>query len=185
MKNRIKELRYIRAGDLIPHPGNWRQHPPGQRSALRTMFDDVGFASAPLVYDWEQEVRIIDGHLRVDEVDTDQEIPCLVLNVTEEEANKLLATIDVIPMLADPDFEALGALTDNLPPLGDVLDLHIADLLDLDDDWEAEVEKTDPSNDPLRVIIRVRTGAENEDDVRKLLQKRLTDCIESELISID
>ena len=37
VRNRIKELRYVRAGDLIPNPKNWRRHPKAQRDALRAI----------------------------------------------------------------------------------------------------------------------------------------------------
>ena len=42
VRNRIKELRYVRAGDLIPNPKNRRRHPKAQRDALRAMWDRVG-----------------------------------------------------------------------------------------------------------------------------------------------
>ena len=34
LKNRIKELRYIRAGDLRPNPRNWRTHPAPQQAVV-------------------------------------------------------------------------------------------------------------------------------------------------------
>ena len=37
VRNRIKELRYVRAGDLIPNPKNWRKHPKPQRDALQAV----------------------------------------------------------------------------------------------------------------------------------------------------
>lgn len=43
LKNRIKDLRYIRAGDLLPHPDNWNQHSTRQTSALRDLLEEVGF----------------------------------------------------------------------------------------------------------------------------------------------
>ena len=46
LKNRIKELRHIRAGDLHPNPRNWRTHPAPQQAALQAVLEEVGIAGA-------------------------------------------------------------------------------------------------------------------------------------------
>ena len=43
IRDRIKELRRVRAGDLRPHPKNWRTHPENQHNALRGMLAEVGY----------------------------------------------------------------------------------------------------------------------------------------------
>ena len=48
MKDRVKELRRVRADKLKANPKNWRTHPAGQRNALRGIVEDVGFAGAVL-----------------------------------------------------------------------------------------------------------------------------------------
>ena len=63
--NRIKELRYVRAGDLIPNPKNWRRHPKAQRDALRAMWDRVGNADVLITRETPDGLRIVDGHPRV------------------------------------------------------------------------------------------------------------------------
>ena len=45
-RNRIRELRTVRGGDLMADPRNWRKHPKAQREALQTMLDRVGWADA-------------------------------------------------------------------------------------------------------------------------------------------
>ena len=35
IRNRIRELRQVRAADLRPNPKNWRRHPAEQQEALR------------------------------------------------------------------------------------------------------------------------------------------------------
>jgi hypothetical protein len=47
--DRIKELRRVRAGDLRPHPKNWRKHPEEQQNALRGILAEVGFVDALMV----------------------------------------------------------------------------------------------------------------------------------------
>jgi DNA modification methylase len=108
-KDRIKELRRVKASELIPSPHNWRQHPQYQRDALEAMLSDVGFADAVLVRETDGGLEIIDGHLR-SSLDDDQEVPVLVLDVNEEEAKKLLLTIDPLAAMAGTDVDALTAL---------------------------------------------------------------------------
>lgn len=46
MKDRVLELRRVKASNLRPNPKNWRSHPPDQRTALTAMLDKVGMATA-------------------------------------------------------------------------------------------------------------------------------------------
>ena len=51
VRDRIKSLRRVRAGDLIPHPKNWRRHPAGQAAAMRAALSEIGYAGALLARD--------------------------------------------------------------------------------------------------------------------------------------
>lgn len=110
ISDRIRALRRVRASSLLPNPRNWRTHPPRQREALRGLLAEVGFADALLVRPLpDGRLQLIDGHLRA-ETAADQEVPVLVLDVTEAEANKLLATLDPLAALAEADAEKLEEL---------------------------------------------------------------------------
>ena len=50
IRNRIKAHRRVRAGDLVPHEWNFRQHPDVQRKALQALYAEVGFARSLLAY---------------------------------------------------------------------------------------------------------------------------------------
>ena len=103
LKDRIKEFRRVPAGELQPDPKNWRTHPKAQQDALRGVLAEIGIAGAVLARETpEGGLMLIDGHLRTD-VMHDQEIPCLVLDVTEEEAAVLLATIDPLAAMAEAE----------------------------------------------------------------------------------
>jgi hypothetical protein len=52
---------------------------------------------------------LIDGHARLD-VALDSDVPVLVLDVTESEADKLLATLDPIAAMAGANKDALAEL---------------------------------------------------------------------------
>lgn len=110
IRDRIKELRRVRACDLRPHPKNWRTHPQAQQDALRAVLEEVGIAGAVLARECEDgTLMLIDGHLRAD-TSPETEWPVLVLDVTESEAEKLLATFDPLTALAGVDAAKLECL---------------------------------------------------------------------------
>jgi DNA modification methylase len=109
IKDRIVELRRVRASELIAHPRNFRRHPPAQIAALRGVLEAIGYASALVGRDTPQGVVLIDGHARA-ELDPSQIVPVLILDVTEAEADTLLASLDPIGAMAEIDQDALEAL---------------------------------------------------------------------------
>jgi DNA modification methylase len=114
VRNRILGLRRVRAGDLLENPRNWRRHPAHQRSALRALLAEIGYADA-LIAREEEDGRLVllDGHLRRS-LDPDQDVPVLVTDLTEEEGDKLLATLDPLTALAVPDPERLAELLEGV-----------------------------------------------------------------------
>ena len=110
IKDRVVELTRIKASDLVPHEGNWRLHLDSQRKAMEAAFAELGNADALKVRQLEDGTyQILDGHLRAD-ISGDQEIPCLVLDLDDEEARKLLISFDPIGAMAGTDDESLTAL---------------------------------------------------------------------------
>jgi DNA modification methylase len=110
MLDRVRELRRVPARELLAHPANWRRHPPAQRAAFQRVLKAVGFAGAALAREDDAgRLVLIDGHLRAD-MDPDFEVPTLVVDVTEAEAEVLLATYDPIGALADTNAEQLVAV---------------------------------------------------------------------------
>jgi len=108
-RNRIVELRRVRASDLRRNPKNWRQHPEGQRSALLEMLGTVGFVGAAIGRDTGDGVELIDGHLRADLAE-DSDVPVLIVDLNDDEAAKVLATFDPLAALAIPDIDAFRDL---------------------------------------------------------------------------
>jgi hypothetical protein len=114
IRDRIKELRRVPADQLQPNPKNWRTHPESQANALRGVLAEVGIASAVLARETpEGGLMLIDGHLRTETLHN-AEIPVLVLDVTEEEADKILATFDPLGAMAESDADALRALLEDV-----------------------------------------------------------------------
>ena len=110
IRDRIKDLRRVMAKDLVPNPKNWRRHPKAQVGALRDLLTEVGYADALLARELpDGKLMLVDGHLRA-ETTPDTAVPVLVLDVSEEEADKILATLDPLASMAEPDTEHLKAL---------------------------------------------------------------------------
>lgn len=110
IRDRIKELRRVRASDLQPNPKNWRTHPDAQRDALRGILAEVGYADALLVRELpDGALQLVDGHLRA-ETTPDAMVPVLVLDIDEQEADKLLLSIDPLSAMATVDLKQLDHL---------------------------------------------------------------------------
>lgn len=114
IKDRIKELRRVKASELVPNPKNWRTHPTKQKDALKGVLSEIGYADALLARELpDGSLMLLDGHLRA-ETTPDQEVPVLVLDLTEEEGDKLLATLDPLASLAEQDDEKLAELLEGI-----------------------------------------------------------------------
>jgi hypothetical protein len=110
IRDRIKELRRVRADQLRPHPRNWRTHPRAQQDVLRGVLAEIGYADALVARELpDGTLQLIDGHLRA-EVTPQSLVPVLVLDLDESEALKLLATLDPLTAMAGTDAEALRSL---------------------------------------------------------------------------
>jgi ParB-like chromosome segregation protein Spo0J len=111
--DRIKELRRVKASELIPNPKNWRTHPEEQQVALRGMLKEVGYVDAIIVRDTGEGLMILDGHLRA-ETTPDTMVPVLEVDLTDEEADKVLATLDPLASMAGTDQDLLDDLIDSI-----------------------------------------------------------------------
>jgi hypothetical protein len=141
IRNRIKSHRKVRAGDLVPHEWNFRLHGTDQRAALDAIYREVGLARSLLAFELpDGRLKLIDGHLRRD-LAPDMLVDVEVLDVTEEEARKLLLTIDPLAALAHTQQELHARLRDITP---------VADA-DLKAFWEAEAQKLLAADLPERI----------------------------------
>lgn len=168
-RDRIQELRRVPAGQLRPHPQNWRQHPSEQRHAMEHVLSEVGYANALLARECDDgQLELIDGHLRA-EISPDQLVPVLILDVDEKEAATILATHDPLTALAEVETELLNSLATEI----DINDGPIQKLLsNLLDDSETRVGLTEVANDQsaeLNNRFQILVDCQNEDEQRDLL----------------
>ena len=104
-------MQYLKPAELRPNPRNWRKHPKAQSDALAGILAEVGIAGALLAYKSERNggaLTLIDGHMRTETADA--EWPVLVLDLSDAEADLLLASYDPLSKMAETDPAALGAL---------------------------------------------------------------------------
>jgi DNA modification methylase len=126
-RDRIKELRRVRAGELRANPRNWREHPESQKAAVRAVLREVGIADAVLAREVDGGLELIDGHLRAD-LEADAMLPVLILDVDQAEADKLLATIDPLAAMAEANEEKLAALLATLETESDEMRALVAEV---------------------------------------------------------
>jgi DNA modification methylase len=114
IRDRIVELRRVRASELVPHARNWRVHTPQQTAALKGLLTEIGFADALLGRILSDgKIGLIDGHLRKSVAPT-MEVPVLIVDLNDEEADKLLLTLDPLASMAEADQEKVMALLETV-----------------------------------------------------------------------
>jgi DNA modification methylase len=157
VRGRIVELRRVRAGRLRPNPRNWRRHPRHQREALRALLSEVGFADAILARELEDgSLEIIDGHLR-QSMDPQATVPVLVLDVDQDEADKLLATLDPLASMAIADPEPLRLLLESVQTPSEEVRMLLARLV-AEADLRPRLGLVDPDDIPKPSKARAKPG---------------------------
>jgi len=110
IRDRIKEFRRVKASELIPNEKNWRRHGRAQSAALKGLLAEIGYADALIARELpDGRLQLLDGHLRR-ETTPNMEVPVLVLDVTQEEGDKILLTLDPLAAMAEADKTSVDAL---------------------------------------------------------------------------
>lgn len=151
IRDRIVELKRFKGRDLVSNEKNYRLHPESQRNAMAGVLEEVGWADAALVrLDEDGNPHLIDGHLRKD-IALDADVPCLVLDVTEEEADIILATHDPLAAMAEQDSEKLHELlagleiqNEALAEMANGLDDALPDFQPTNEDDQPRLDEKDP-----------------------------------------
>ena len=185
-RDRIREFKRVAASELIPNPKNWRTHPPEQQAALRGILEEVGYADALIVRETPKGLEIINGHLRA-ETTPDEVVPVLVLDVTEAEADKLLATFDPLSAMAGTDDYMLSELIDGM----DIESEQLRDLLrDISPtDWVTDIADDytfkDTEGDAVLEVLRIRYPMEKGEEVNNKVTEALKGLEGVELLHLD
>jgi hypothetical protein len=183
IRDRILEFRRVKASELRPNPKNWRTHPPAQRDALRGVLAEIGFAGAILARELpDGSLELIDGHLRA-ETTPDQELPVLVLDLSESEADKLLAVHDPLAGMAQPDFDMLAGLVGYVETANDAVRAMLDSLL-------ADQPAIEPPEPPAakEVVIpeafQILVECHNENEQQELYHRLVADNRKCRLLTM-
>lgn len=129
IRDRVRELRRVPAAELLANPKNWRTHPPRQRAALAELLAEIGYADALLARETaDGRLMLIDGHLRA-ETTPESIVPVLVLDLADDEADMLLATLDPLAAQAQADSHKLSELMNGLHLEGAALREMLSELV--------------------------------------------------------
>ena len=173
IKNRIKELRNVKASELVPNPKNWRTHPTKQKDALKGILAEIGYADALLARELpDGKLMLLDGHLRA-ETTPEQEVPVLILDLTEEEGDKLLATLDPLASLAEQDDEKLVELLRGIDTNNEALQSMFDEMVDFEDEEKEEGEVKIPE---LYQVVVECDGEQNQKEVYDSLTEQGYKC---------
>lgn len=169
IRDRIVGLVRVPARELRPHPKNWRVHPVHQREALRGLLEEIGYADALLARRLpEGALELIDGHLRA-EITPDMDVPVLVLDLDEAESAKLLALLDPLAGLAEPNEEVLHQLLAEVHTQQEA----VQRVLDSMAEGTALVpeESEMPPNLPVPEVFQVVVECQDEQQQRSLYER--------------
>lgn len=179
IKDRIKELRRVKASELIPNPKNWRTHPTKQKDALKGVLSEIGYADALLARELpDGSLMLLDGHLRA-ETTPEQEVPVLVLDLNEEEGDKLLATLDPLASLAEQDDEKLAELLESIETENEALQEMLNDLAG-NDISEENLEDEATYVETFQVIIKCK----DEEEQKQIFEKLTADGYSCSLLTV-
>ncbi len=110
IENKIISSGTIKLSDVLFNPKNWRVHPKYQKEELSKIVRRVGWVEPVIIN--KRTGNLVDGHLRclIAETENETEIPCIYIDVSEEDEDLLLATLDPITALVNADKEKLDEL---------------------------------------------------------------------------
>lgn len=118
-RNRIVEYRpACPLDEFLDNERNWRIHPEAQRRGVVKILDRVGKVDALKAYHSERYggLTFFDGHLRRD-IDPNETWPVLIADLTDEEADFVIMTLDPSTGMADIDYRILDSLVEDVGPL--------------------------------------------------------------------
>lgn len=127
-RDRIKELIRVPASELLANPLNFREHSDTQRAVMEGILGEIGYIDGLIAFrNKKKQLVVINGHLRKD-ISGDEEVPVLIVDLTEAEARKALATFDPVGALATTNAEALANLRAGLGMQSEAVNKMLAEL---------------------------------------------------------
>lgn len=166
--NRITGYADVPPGELLENPQNFRRHPKEQEAALIGVLREVGFVDPVLVQSGSN--LILDGHLRVELAlkQGQATIPVKYVNLSDDEAQIVLATFDPLSAMARHDESSLEALLAQVKVEDVALSAMLANLREQDSSKHVEFD-TSPQMGSLE--YRIILDCANEREQANLLSR--------------
>jgi hypothetical protein len=170
IRDRIKDLRRVRADTLRPHPRNWRTHPHSQQDAMRGILAEIGYADALVARELpDGSLQLLDGHLRA-ELTPEALVPVLIVDVNDDEALKLLATLDPLAAMAEADARMLRGLVDEVTTDNEALGALLASLA-AENPLPGEIGEAPLDDMTLAASYQIVVQCGDENEQRELFER--------------
>lgn len=130
VRNRIIGHVELLPSEILDHPGQAWDHPTAQANALVGILEEVGIVDEILIYKSERaggKYVTPDGHLRKS-LDPQKPWPCTILDLSDEEADYVLATKDPVGMMKQTNAAALDALLSSVSSSNQAVQEMLADV---------------------------------------------------------
>jgi ParB-like chromosome segregation protein Spo0J len=185
VRDRIRELRRVKASRLRPHPRNWRTHPAVQRDALRGVLAEIGYADALLARELpDGSLQLIDGHLRA-EITPEMEVPVLVLDLDDREAAKLLALHDPLAGLAEADHDVLSELLQQVETENEAVRAMLDQMVSAaGQSWDAAASQEPPAEVSIPEAFQVVVECKDEAEQRALYERFTAEGLKCRLLML-
>lgn len=153
IRDRIVKQARMKPEDLKANALNWRTHSPAQRAVLDGVLDEVGWVQGVILN--RRTGNLVDGHLRVEQAleRGEAKIPVTIIDVSEAEEAKILATFDPIGALAGTDGRTLKELLGVITSESDAVNKLLADIT------PSYGYADDESNPPDAPILKLDAGS--------------------------
>lgn len=125
---------------LIQNPKNWRIHNQNQRAILEGAIEKIGYLRSVTVN--KVTGNIVDGHFRTSIAIANNEplVPVEYVELSEEEEETALATLDPIATLASTDSAKLDELLQEISDIGNPVDALLNEMR-IDVELEQSIEE--------------------------------------------
>jgi DNA modification methylase len=114
---------------------------------MRGVLEELGYADALIAREVNGGLQLIDGHLRA-ETTPDTEVPVLVVDLDQAEADMLLATLDPLAAMAQADKENLDAVLRSVDTGNEAIQEMLSDLAKENKLYDTEEVEEDEAPEP-------------------------------------
>jgi ParB-like chromosome segregation protein Spo0J len=149
---------------------------------MRGVLAEIGYADALVARELaDGSLELIDGHLRA-ETTPDMSVPVLVVDLDDQEALKLLATLDPLSAMAERDDQMLGELLADLHTDNEAVRAMLASLAEQQE--LAVANSRDYQDIVIENTFQVVVECEDEQQQRELFERMRDQGLKCRVLSL-